>query len=204
MTRQAPKPLLPILEPAEVAELLRERPGVRLVDVRTPAEFQAAHIAGAYNVPLNTLHEHAREIRETVSQPIVLLCQSGGRARKAEQALADAGLRNLHVLGGGLSAWIAANLPVRRGKAKLSLDRQVRIAAGALAATGGLLATFVYPAFGLLAAAVGAGLLFAGLCDTCGMAMLLARLPYNRSSTCDVGAVVRALSAGRPPLREQQ
>lgn len=189
--------LPPVLSPAATAALAVG--AARLLDVRTPGEYETAHIRGAYNVPLDTLAEHAREIRENVETPIVLVCQSGQRARKAEEALRQAGLANLHVMDGGVNGWMAAGLPVVRGARKLSLERQVRIAAGALAATGGLLGAFVHPLFGLLAAFVGSGLVFAGLTDTCGMAMLLARLPYNRPATCDVGAMVRALSDGRAP-----
>lgn len=189
-----PQPLASVLRPFEVAELLRTDPAVRLLDVRTPAEFEALHIVGAYNVPLDTLHEHAREIRTAVSDPIVLVCLSGQRARKAEDALARAGLANLHVLDGGVNGWIGAGMPVRRGAPKICLERQVRIVAGTLAGMGGLLATFAHPAFGLVPASVGIGLAIAGLTDTCGMAMLLARLPYNRGPACDIAAVLRALS----------
>lgn len=186
-----------VLPPAEVAALVRHEPRVRLLDVRTAGEYESMHIRGAYNVPLDTLGEHSREIHASVQDPIVLVCQSGQRARKAEEALKAAGLENLHVLDGGMNAWRAAGLPVVRGSRKLSLERQVRIAAGALAATGGLLAAVLNPAFGWLAAFVGGGLVFAGLTDTCGMAMVLTRLPYNRPAACDVGAAVRALSEGR-------
>jgi rhodanese-related sulfurtransferase len=192
--------LTPVLRPDELANLLLESPNVRLLDVRTGAEYLSAHIAGAYNVPLDTLHEHAREIRASVTDPVVLVCQSGQRARKAEDSLKTAGMQNLHVLEGGMAGWIASGLPVRRGPKKVSLERQVRIVAGAFAATGGLLAAFVNPAFGLLAGFVGAGLVFAGITDTCGMAMVLSRLPYNRPAGCDVGAMVRALSDGRAPV----
>lgn len=197
MTTLDPKP---VLRPAEVAELMREQTRVRLLDVRTPGEYETVHIGGAYNVPLDTLGEHAREIRENVAAPIVLVCQSGQRARKAEEALKAAGLDNLHVRDGGVNGWLAAGLPVVRGSRKLSLERQVRIAAGGLAAVGGLLGAFVNPPLALLATFVGSGLVFAGLTDTCGMAMLLAKLPYNRPATCDVDAMVRALSDGRTPV----
>lgn len=186
-----------VVQPAEVVAMLRSEPRLRLLDVRTTGEYESVHIRGAYNVPLDTLSEHSREIRASVQEPIVLVCQSGQRARRAEEALKAAGLENLHVLEGGIAAWIAAGLPVVRGARRLSLERQVRIAAGALAATGGVLAALVHPAFGWLAAFVGGGLVFAGVTDTCGMAMLLTRLPYNRTATCDVGAAVRALSEGR-------
>jgi rhodanese-related sulfurtransferase len=196
--------LTAVLRPTDVAELMRHQPRLRLLDVRTSGEYTTAHIPGAYNVPLDTLAEHAREIQSNVADPIVLVCQSGQRARKAEDALKSAGMANLHVLDGGLNAWLAADLPLRRGTRRLPLERQVRIAAGSLAAIGGFLGAFVHPMFALLSAFIGSGLVFAGITDTCGMAMLLSRLPYNRVHACDVGAMVRALSTGEPssgPIR---
>jgi rhodanese-related sulfurtransferase len=189
----------PVVRPGELEELLAARPDVRLLDVRTPGEYEAAHIAGAYNVPLDTLGEHAADIRAHVDEPVVLVCQSGARARRAEEALKAAGLPQLHVLDGGVNGWVAAGKPVRRGAARISLERQVRIAAGALAATGGSLALLVNPLFALLPAFVGSGLVFAGLTDTCAMGMLLAKLPYNRPASCDVDAMVRALKTGAAP-----
>jgi rhodanese-related sulfurtransferase len=189
----------PVLSPAELDALLRERPDIRLLDVRTPGEYETVHIRGAYNVPLDTLGEHAEEIRATVDEPVVLVCQSGARARRAEEALKSAGMPNLHVLDGGVNGWVAAGNAVRRGAARVSLERQVRVAAGTLAAAGAVLALLVNPLFALLPAFVGSGLVFAGVTDTCGMAMALSRLPYNRPATCDVDAMVRALKQGAPP-----
>lgn len=189
----------PVLKAAELEALLRERPDVRLLDVRTPGEYEAVHVRGAYNVPLDTLGEHAAEIRATVDVPVVLICQSGSRARRAEEDLAVAGMPNLHVLDGGVNGWVAAGRPVERGATRISLERQVRVVAGALAAAGGVLALLVSPLFALLPALVGSGLVFAGVTDTCGMAMALSRLPYNRPASCDVDAMVRALKEGSPP-----
>lgn len=189
-----------VIRPTELAELLAEHPEIRLLDVRTPAEYETVHIRGAYNVPLDHLGEHGAEIRTNVAEPVVLVCQSGQRARKAEEALKSAGMPNLHVLDGGVNGWVAAGNPVMRGAERLSLERQVRIAAGTLAAVGGMLALLVNPLFALLPAFVGSGLVFAGVTNTCGMAMLLARLPYNRAATCDVRAMVRALASGDPPI----
>lgn len=190
----------PVLTPAALDALLRVRPDVKLLDVRTPGEYAAVHLAGAYNVPLDALDEHGREIR-TVGAPVVLICGSGQRARQAEAALAAAGMPHLHVLDGGMRAWEAAGLPVRRGRGTVSLERQVRIVAGALAAGGGLLALLVSPLFAVVPLVIGSGLVFAGVTDTCGMAMMLCRLPYNRPAQCDVGAMVRALSAGSDASR---
>lgn len=184
-----------VLQPADVRALLQTEPATRLLDVRTPGEYESAHIRGAYNVPLDSLPEHAAEIRAAVTAPVVLVCQSGMRARKAEAELRALGMTNLHVLDGGVNGWVAVGQPVLRGAKKLSLERQVRIVAGALAATGGVLALVVNPLFALLPVLIGSGLVFSGVTDTCGMAMLLARLPYNRPASCDVDAAVRALAA---------
>ena len=194
-----PTPIQPLILPADLARLRAEYPNTRLLDVRTPGEFDSQHIDGAYNVPLDTLGEHGAEIRG-VTDPVVLVCRSGQRARKAEEALRATGMSNLHVLDGGMAAWIAAGQPVREGKRRMSLERQVRIAAGALAATGGILGVFVNPLFAVLPALVGSGLVFSGVTDTCAMGTLLALLPHNRPASCDVPAMVRALTTGGPPI----
>lgn len=188
-------PVPPVVRPNALAALLSERPRIRVLDVRTPAEYETAHIEGAYNVPLDLLGEHGREISESGSEPIVLVCQSGQRARKAEDALQNAGMANLHVLDGGINGWEAAGHPLVRGASRMSLERQVRIAAGALAGAGGILALLVNPMFAAIPAFVGSGLVFAGVTDTCVMGMLIAKLPYNRSASCDVQTMVRALSS---------
>jgi rhodanese-related sulfurtransferase len=188
-----------VLSAQELSELVQKRPDVRLLDVRTPGEYESAHIVGAYNVPLDTLGEHADEIRATVNEPVVLICQSGARARRAEEVLKHCRMTNVHVLDGGMNGWLAAGQAVKRGAQRVSLERQVRIAAGALAGIGAILALLVHPLWALLPAFVGSGLVFAGVTDTCGMAMLLAKLPYNRVVTCDVEAMVTALKGGTAP-----
>jgi rhodanese-related sulfurtransferase len=188
-----------VVDANQLDELLRERHDLRLLDVRTPAEYESVHIGGSYNVPLDTLGEHADGIREDVDAAVVLVCQSGSRSRQAEEALKRAGMPQVHVLKGGLNGWVAAGKPVERGRERISLERQVRIAAGALAAASGLLAVKAHPSFGLLSAFVGGGLLFAGVTDTCGMARLLARLPHNQA-VCDVGVMIEALKDGEPPV----
>lgn len=184
-----------LLTPAGVASLLRDQSATRLLDVRTAGEFAAAHIPGAYNVPLDELAEHSREIRSVAGAPVVLVCQSGQRARKADESLRSLGMPNLHILDGGVNAWTAAGLEVTRGATRISLERQVRIAAGAIGASGAFLALFVNPLFAIVPAFIGSGLVFAGVTDTCTMGMMLARLPYNRTASCDSKTVVRALLA---------
>ncbi|MBI3966245.1 MAG: rhodanese-like domain-containing protein [Chloroflexi bacterium] len=171
---------------------------MKILDVRTPGEFESAHIPGSYNVPLDQLAEHRYEIRAGVDTPIVVVCRSGMRARQAEQLLREADLTQLHVLDGGLAAWESAGLDIRKGRTRWSLERQVRAAAGALALLGGLGSLFVWRPLIAIPTFVGAGLLFAGVTDTCTMGRLLARLPYNRDATCDVASVVAELT-GKPP-----
>lgn len=185
------------LPPDSVNNLLSELPTARVLDVRTSGEFESAHIRGAYNVPVETIAEHARDIGAATAAPIILVCQSGNRARRADDALRSVGMSNLHILDGGMDAWVAAGLAVVRGRKRMSLERQVRIVAGALAATGGMLALLVNPLFAAIPAAIGSGLVFAGVTDTCTMGMLLARLPYNRAASCDPAEVVRAIGVGR-------
>lgn len=178
----------------QVAELLKD-PTARLLDVRTASEFENAHIPGAYNVPLDQLGEHAKELRAATG-PVVLICQSGQRAQRAEALLRSAGMANVHVLVGGMADWQALKLGVRRVRARVSLERQVRIVAGALVASGAIAALTVSPLFALVPAFVGSGLVFAGVSNTCAMGMLLARLPYNRSGvSCDTEAMVRQFLA---------
>jgi rhodanese-related sulfurtransferase len=192
--------IAPIIQPDDLNELLANRIDVRLIDVRTPGEFESAHIFGAYNVPLDELPEHAREIAADDRTHFVLVCQSGARARKAEEALRRSGLARLHILDGGMNAWLAAQKPARLGPKRISLERQVRIIAGSLSAVGGALALAVNPWFAALPLLVGSGLVFAGVTDTCGMAMLLSKLPYNRAASCDVPAMVQALKQGAEPV----
>ena len=179
----------------ELAPLLEHDWTVRLLDVRTPGEFENAHIAGAYNVPLDQLHEHAGEVR-AARGTIVLVCQSGSRAQRAETLLQRSGMANVHVLDGGMNAWQAAGLEVRRVRSHMSLERQVRILAGAIVALGAIGALTLSPWLAIVPAVIGSGLVFAGITDFCGMGMLLARLPYNQGArTCDTETIVRRFLA---------
>jgi rhodanese-related sulfurtransferase len=160
--------------------LLTAQPDLPLLDVRTPVEFAEVHVPQARNVPLDELQPGALQISK--DQPVYLLCRSGQRATKAADKLAQAGFQPILITGGTL-AWIDANLPVTRGQSKvMSLERQVRIVAGSLVLLGVVLGWFVHRGFFGLAAFVGAGLVFAGVTDFCGMGLLLARLPWNRKA----------------------
>lgn len=173
------------ISPHELDVLLRSGKAVRLVDVRTPAEFGAAHVEQAINVPLDRISPEAIQKAVGTTQGVIhIICQSGARGAMACEKLVQAGIRELVNVEGGTGAWIAAGLPVIRGKKAMSLERQVRIAAGFLVFTGVVLGFFVHPyAYGL-AGFVGAGLMFAGITNTCAMGMLIAKMPWNQGGKC--------------------
>jgi len=191
-----------IVDPATLRELLDSGRAPRVIDVRTPAEFETAHIPGAYNVPLDLLREHRAELLTHLDEDVVLVCRSGARATQAERSFAEAGLPNLRVLDGGMLAWQATNAPTNRGRARWDLERQVRLVAGTIVLAS-ILASLVVPALKWIAAGIGAGLTVAALTDTCAMGMLLAKLPYNRGTRCDLDTIVGQLrdaaSAGSRP-----
>jgi len=181
------------LDTAALREWLDSPNGPRLLDVRTAAEFTTAHIPGSYNVPLDLLREHRAELRQHLDQDVVLICRSGARAGQAETVLAAAGLENLHVLAGGVTAWEAAGAPLTRGTKTWELERQVRLVAGGIVLAGILVST-VAPKAKWVAGAIGAGLTGAALTDSCAMGMLLSKLPYNRRTSPDLAAVLRELA----------
>jgi rhodanese-related sulfurtransferase len=167
-------------------ELQRRRLGgkvVDLIDVRTPVEYAEIHVEGARLMPLDSLDAKALA-SERNDEPLYVICRSGSRAAKAYEQLQEAGVNELYSVEGGTLAWEKAGLPVVRGAKVISLERQVRIAAGLLVLIAVALGWLVHPAFLGLAAFVGAGLVFAGVTDTCGMGLLLARMPWNRVKDC--------------------
>lgn len=149
---------------------------ITLLDVRTPAEFRSVHAEGATSVPLDRLDAAAAG----TAKPVYLICEAGPRSEKGAEKLRAAGVADVIVVDGGTKAWEAAGLPVVRGAPSMSLFRQVRIVAGTLVLIGVGLGWFVHPAGYGLSAFVGAGLVFSGVTDSCGMAWCLGRMPWNK------------------------
>ncbi len=167
---------------AELQKILTAQPLSPVIDVRTPVEFAEVHVPQARNVPLDELKPGALPLSK--DQPVYLLCRSGQRATKAAGKFAQEGFAQPVVVEGGTLAWIEAHLPVTRGQTRvISLERQVRIVAGSLVFIGVVLGWFVHRGFFGLSAFVGAGLVFAGITDFCGMGLLLARMPWNKRVT---------------------
>ena len=175
--------IITTISPAEVAQRRSRGKTVDLIDVRTPVEFAEVHAEGATLVPLDRLDPAAVMVSRSgrADEPLFVICRSGARAAKACEAFRTAGCRNVLNVEGGTDAWERMGLAVVRGRRRaISLERQVRIAAGLIVLTGVLLGRGVHPAFYGLSALVGAGLVFSGVSNTCGMGMLLARMPWNR------------------------
>jgi rhodanese-related sulfurtransferase len=173
--------MIQTISPHQLAELGKHVRKLRLIDVRTPVEYREIHVEGAVNVPLDRL-DPAAVLKDgsPKDEPLYLICRSGSRGRQACEKFVAAGCADVFNVEGGTMACVEAGLPVVRGKKAIALERQVRIAAGSLVLLGVVLGWLVHPAFIGLAAFVGAGLVFAGITDTCGMGMLLARMPWNQ------------------------
>ena len=171
---------MPAITPAELKTLC-EQGTVELLDVRTPLEYSEVHVVGAKNVPLDHLTPAALG---DPTRTLYVICRSGTRGQKACDKLVAAGFTSVTNIDGGTQACEQAGLPVVRGKKVMSLERQVRIAAGGLALTGAVLALTVHQGFAGIPAFIGAGLVFAGMTDWCGMGLLIAKMPWNRRAAC--------------------
>lgn len=182
------------LDAAQLRELIDSGRAPRLLDVRTPAEFETAHIPGAYNVPLDQLKEHRAELRSHLDEDVVLICHSGTRAAQARRTLAGIGLPNVKVLTGGMVAWRRSVGPVTEGTPRWDLERQVRLVAGVIVLASVVASLFV-PGAEWIAGLIGAGLTAAALTNTCALGTLLSKLPYNRNASCDLDTIVGHLSA---------
>ncbi|MEU1390095.1 MULTISPECIES: rhodanese-like domain-containing protein [unclassified Nonomuraea] len=181
-----------VLTAPVLQRLVQEGRAPRLLDVRTPGEFRTAHIPGSYNVPLNTMREHRAELLAHLDEDVVLVCRSGARAAQAGQALAEAGLPNLRVLEGGIVAWETAGAALERGPERWDIERQVRLVAGSVVLVTGLAGIFL-PGAHLIGTAIGAGLTYAAVSNSCAMGVLLSRLPYNRGPRTDIRTVLADL-----------
>ncbi len=171
----------------EFSAIVANSPECCKIDVRTSAEHAACHVTGVDLYPLQNIDPDAmaQEIDQKANgKPVYILCKAGGRAKQAAEKLNGKTASDIYVVEGGTDACVElGSIPVYIGdsQAVMSLERQVRIAAGALVVLGVVLRYIVAPQFVWLSAFVGAGLMFAGLTDTCAMGMLIARMPWNKA-----------------------
>jgi rhodanese-related sulfurtransferase len=182
-TKQAStsKPLFENIPPSVANSRIDE---FLLLDVRAPSEFEHSHIQKSIPYPLSRFNVNEVSKMEGIQKGCLLICASGTRARQAAEKLTDNRIGPVFVLEGGLKAWESEGLPLIRGRKTVSLERQVRITAGALVFTGVTLGYFVNPLWLALSGFVGAGLIFSGITDTCGMGLILAQMPWNTRGKC--------------------
>jgi len=166
---------------SELAKLCAQRE-IDLIDVRSPAEFRSMHAKGARNIPLDVLDpQQLMQARNgTANETLYVICKSGSRGAKACEKFFAAGFDNVVNVEGGTEALRDAGCAVVRGKAMISLERQVRIVAWLIVLVASLLAMLVHPYFAGISALVGAGLAFAAITDSCAMGMMLAKMPWNQ------------------------
>ncbi|SHM50341.1 rhodanese family protein [Phytopseudomonas punonensis] len=169
---------LKTLSPVETQAAIDD--GARLVDIRSADEHSRERIPGAMNIPLDRINDLPHD-----GGPIIFHCKSGMRTAANAVQLGDAaGDAPAYILGGGIDAWRQAGQPTFLDRSQpIEIMRQVQITAGALVLTGVLLGLLVAPGFFGLSAFVGGGLMFAGVTGWCGMARLLAVMPWNRRAT---------------------
>jgi len=193
----------PTIAPAELQALREQGSAPVIVDVRSPIEFEGERIEGSLSMPLETLDATLHELPEQAD--VIVVCRTGVRATIAAEALGRAGHRS-RVLEGGVLAWRGAKLPLKVGRKRLPVDRQVQLIAGSMVLSGVALGTLVNPWLLGISAFFGAGLTFAGATGTCGLAHVLMRMPWNRplglppseGSTCAAGGA--ALSSCAAPV----
>lgn len=185
-------PTTAVVSSSELRDRLNSDNPPRIVDVSTPGEFDTAHIAGAKNVPLDVVRDRRAEIAERLTDDVVFVCRSGRRAAQAQKLLRDAGLPRGAVLDGGIVAWEGDGFDVHRGVQRWGLERQVRLVAGSVVLSS-VLGSIAVPKLKWVAAAMGGGLTFAAVSNTCAMANVLSRLPYNRTDDYNAGELVSQL-----------
>jgi rhodanese-related sulfurtransferase len=155
-----------------------------VLDVRTPAEFETAHITRSHNVPLDVLGKNTSAVVEKLDGEVVLVCKSGQRAAEAATLLRDSGRGTARILQGGLTDWERNGFAVQRGIPRWELERQVRLVAGSIVVSS-VLGSVAIPKLKWVAAAIGGGLTFAAVTNSCAMATALSKLPYNRGEAAD-------------------
>ena len=154
------------ISPKKLHELKNANSNITLIDVRTPVEFRSVHVGFAENLPLDEIDkDSASKVAENKDE-VYLICKSGARSAKAYEKFASYGYQNIISVDGGTEAWSDSNYPVIEGKKSISIERQVRIAAGGLVVVGIALSFAVHISFIGISAFVGAGLMFAGITDT--------------------------------------
>jgi rhodanese-related sulfurtransferase len=180
---------LPTISPRQLDALQQQGRDTPVLDVRSVAEYRAGHIPGAQLIPIEalsagTLGKAFRRPSLGRSETLYITCQTGPRAVQAGERLQAAGYSNVTLIEGGTRRWEQLGLPLQRDGNRLSLERLVQIAIGSLLLLKVVLGFSVHELFFVLTAMIGIGLIMAGATRWCGMAKLMAHMPWNRNTDC--------------------
>jgi rhodanese-related sulfurtransferase len=184
----------------DAATARRRLDTLTVIDVRTPGEYATGHLPGAHNIPLDDLDQAFPALREAAGRGgLLVVCASGARSRGACELLARNDIPAA-TLDGGTTAWTTSggdlHHPTATTRPRWAMDRQVRLTAGTLVLFGLLLGVLIHPAFQLLSAVIAGGLVYSALSNTCAMASLLGKLPYNRTDRGTLTTTLAALRQG--------
>ncbi|MFE9687404.1 rhodanese-like domain-containing protein [Streptomyces sp. NPDC006285] len=170
-----------------------------VIDVRTPGEYASGHLPDAHNIPLDHLQRALVALKDAATRTdLLIVCASGARSENAAKTLANHNIPAA-TLTGGTNAWAEHGHDLHYPRAcdvpqnTWSMERQVRLTAGTIVLIG-LALGLLHPAFQLISAAIAGGLVFSALTNTCGMAVVLAKLPHNRPRQADLNSTLAALS----------
>jgi rhodanese-related sulfurtransferase len=168
------------IKPNQLHQMIKENKKPQLIDVREPAEFESEHVKESILVPLSKLEKEASRIDK--NQPAYFICRTGQRSCQAVRTLETLGCKDIVVLDGGLEEWRKAGLPTILGTRRVwAMDRQVRLTAGLFVLVGIIFSWLIHPAFIGISLFVASGLIYSAITDSCGMAMMLAKMPWNKS-----------------------
>lgn len=168
----------------ELSNRMKQDAHAILIDVRSPAEYDAAHVDRSVLLPLDRLAAvQVEALRHGDDAPVYVMCKAGVRADQACRKLAAEGVGNLVLVTGGLDAWRGQGLPVICGKpAGMPVMQQVQLTIGTAVVAGAALAWFINPAWVVLCAAMGAGMMMAGMTGLCPLASLIGAMPWNKAT----------------------
>lgn len=169
-----------MVSPHQAAEILKNDPRSKILDVRSAMEVSQMHLDNSINIPIDMISAKIGELSQA-KQNYLVLCHSGNRAAMAADILMQSGIHNVKVIDGGIARWKKEKLSVIKGQAGISLERQIRVIAGTLVLTGIILASLLHWGFIFISAFVAVGLVYAGISDNCLMGTMLMKLPYNKN-----------------------
>jgi len=163
----------------ELQALRQQDAALQIIDVREAVEYQTEHVGDTQSFPLSRFEKSMDGVEK--DKPVYVLCRTGSRAAQAANLLQNKGCENVFLIEGGLEALKSEGAPTIQGASRIwAMDRQVRLGAGTMVFLGILGHWFIHPGFLFLSVFVACGLIFSAISNTCGMALVLGKCPWNQ------------------------